>query len=561
MSVYYEYVDGTKDSVSSSRSGRTIISSTQKDIFGNPCGTVTIKYTYGGFEGTGTLEITGAKMDSVTATFTQPLSPIFVTSPIEDLKQYISVSYIRNDGIPGSIASNAYTINGDLSKTFTSNGKKYAQLSVTSTLSGVTSNTFNVEVQEKQVLGVSAQNSQTENQIVYAGYPTTVLPNFLTVKVLYSTDITWDRISALKGQSTLASNVKSVLSGVNNLEQFYGLSEANKQLVYNAILRVPTKEDANGLWNGLSSITDYTLSGTLIVGRPYITVHYGGKTCEFQVTVSPVTYTHFAAKFAQGNLIVYDTTSLEALKPNLTIHTISTNGVAGTTKEYNLTYAGYYDAAGKYHTELPGTGRQLMYGCTNVIKATYINDSSVYTTFRVNVSEEYIARIEAEWTQPGSPIFVGTEINALKSHLRVSVIMSNAAHNRVLSAGDYSLSGSVTEGQPAITVNYSGITTTFRPTITAVKVTGITATFKQGTTKIYTTTPESTIKNLVTVTARYNNGTTKVLESGAYVLSYKLTAGAGITAGIPAADLTVTYNWQDYEGDRPSHTISGAIEV
>ena len=537
-------------------------SSPTKDIFGYPSGDTTVTFTYMGYSTTCVFKFTPIEVSTVNAIFTQPVTPIFKTTPLNDLKAYISASYTRNDGVTTALGASNYTINGSLSNTFTSGGKTYAQLTITMNSYGKkTSAGFNVEVNAKEVLGVSAQNSQTENQIVYAGYPTTVLPNFLTVKVLYSTDITWDRISALKGQSTLASNVKSVLSGVNNLEQFYGLSEANKQLVYNAILRVPTKDDANGLWNGLSSITDYTLSGTLIVGRPYITVHYGGKTCEFQVTVSPVTYTHFAAKFAQGNLIVYDTTSLEALKPNLTIHTISTNGVAGTTKEYNLTYAGYYDAAGKYHTELPGTGRQLMYGCTNVIKATYINDSSVYTTFRVNVSEEYIVRIEAEWTQPGSPIFVGTEINALKSHLRVSVIMSNAAHNRVLSAGDYSLSGSVTEGQPAITVNYSGITTTFRPTITAVKVTGITATFKQGTTKIYTTTPESTIKNLVTVTATYNNGTTKVLESGAYVLSYKLTAGAGITAGIPKADLTVTYNWQDYEGERPSHTISGAIEV
>ena len=537
-------------------------SGTEKDAFGQWCNNVTVTASYMGYSASCVLKITPAEVSTVNATFTQPIIPIFKTTPINDLKQYISASYVRNDGYTKALGANEYTINGSLGNTFTSGGKTYAQLTITMNSYGKkTSAGFNVEVNAKEVLGVSAQNSQTENQIVYAGYPTTVLPNFLTVKVLYSTDITWDRISALKGQSTLASNVKSVLSGVNNLEQFYGLSEANKQLVYNAILRVPTKDDANGLWNGLSSITDYTLSGTLIVGRPYITVHYGGKTCEFQVTVSPVTYTHFAAKFAQGNLIVYDTSSLETLKPNLTIHTISTNGVAGTTKDYNLSYAGYYDAAGKYHTELPGTGRQLMYGCTNVIKATYINDSNVYTTFRVNVSEEYIVRIEAEWTQPGSPIFVGTEINALKSHLKVTVIMSNAAHNRVLSAGDYTLSGGVTEGQPAITVNYSGITTTFRPTITAVRVTGITATFAQGETKIYTTTPESTIKNLVTVTATYNNGTTKVLESGAYVLSYKLTAGAGITAGIPAADLTVTYNWQDYEGERPSYTISKAITV
>lgn len=68
-------------------------------------------------------------------------------------------------------------------------------------------------------------------------------------------------------------------------------------------------------------VTDYTLSGTLTAGTSTITVSFSGKTDTFNVTVTQhvATLVSISAAFAQGDNVIYDTDSLDALKPYLMV--------------------------------------------------------------------------------------------------------------------------------------------------------------------------------------------------------------------------------------------------
>ena len=69
-------------------------------------------------------------------------------------------------------------------------------------------------------------------------------------------------------------------------------------------------------------------------------------------------------------------------------------------------------------------------------------------------------------------------------------------------------------------------------------LTGITAVFDSGTTKIYTDTPLNNLKNYLTVTATYDNDSTKPLNASEYTLSVK---GGGTTLIVGENTITVTY--------------------
>ena len=83
--------------------------------------------------------------------------------------------------------------------------------------------------------------------------------------------------------------------------------------------------------------SEYVLTGTLAVGARTITVHYGGKTTTFNVTVSTVTVTGITADYNQGSTIVYPNTPLDNLKTGLTVTAAYSNGTTATVSDYILT--------------------------------------------------------------------------------------------------------------------------------------------------------------------------------------------------------------------------------
>ena len=114
----------------------------------------------------------------------------------------------------------------------------------------------------------------------------------------------------------------------------------------------------------ISSI-DYVLSGSLVTPSSTITVSYGGQSDTFTVSVTANVMTSITAVFIQGLNVIYDTDSLSALIPYLTVTGTYTNGSTTTISSSDYTLSGSLTAG------------------TSTITVTY---GALTDTFTVNVT-------------------------------------------------------------------------------------------------------------------------------------------------------------------------------
>lgn len=84
--------------------------------------------------------------------------------------------------------------------------------------------------------------------------------------------------------------------------------------------------------------SNYVLSGTLTAGSSTITVNYGGKTATFSVTVSEeqAVLQSITAVFNQGSAVIYTDSSLDDLKPYLTVTARYSDSTTQTITNYAL---------------------------------------------------------------------------------------------------------------------------------------------------------------------------------------------------------------------------------
>ena len=159
---------------------------------------------------------------------------------------------------------------------------------------------------------------------------------------------------------------------------------------------------------------------------------------------------------------------------------------------------------------------------TSVITVTYEDKT---TTFNVTVSEPAtLSSITAVYTQSGV-VYPTDSLDSLKSDLVVTAHYSDSSTATVTT---YTLSGTLTVGTSMITVTYSGKTTTFNVTVTAVPVLdSITAVYTQSGT-VYDTDSLDSLKADLVVTAVYTDSSTEVVPSTDYTLSGTLTVGTSI---------------------------------
>lgn len=184
----------------------------------------------------------------------------------------------------------------------------------------------------------------------------------------------------------IAPKVKNFIENIAPFEKYYENTD-NPQATLSSISAVYTQGDiviypstsldslksnlvvtANYSDGSTSTVTNYSLSGTLSVGSSTITVTYGGKTATFNVTVTQAqkTLTNISAVYNQGSTAVYPSTNLDSLKNNLTVTaTYSDNSTSVISSGYSLS-------------------GNLTVG-TSTITVTY---SGKTTTFEVTVSEE-----------------------------------------------------------------------------------------------------------------------------------------------------------------------------
>lgn len=193
-----------------------------------------------------------------------------------------------------------------------------------------------------------------------------------------------------------------------------------------------------------STISNYNLSGNLNVGTNTITVSYGGKTTTFTVNVTQAeaTLQSISATFNQGSVVIYENSSLESLKPYLTVTANYSDSTTQTVTNYTLS----------------GT---LATGISTIT----VSYSGKTTTFNVTVSERpTIQSITATFTQGSAIIYENSSLNDLKQYLVVTATYSDSTIQTVT---DYTLSGVLTAGTSTITASYGGKTDTFNVTVSA----------------------------------------------------------------------------------------------
>lgn len=228
------------------------------------------------------------------------------------------------------------------------------------------------------------------------------------------------------------------------------------------------------------------------------------------------TLSSISAIFNQGSAVIYDTDQLYALKQYLTVTATYSDGTSRKVSNYTL----------------DGT---LTAG-TSTVTVAY---NKKVTTFNVTVThqEKTLESISATFSS-SAVITTDNVLDDLRPYLTVRATYSDGSTNIVT---NYTLSGSLNVGTNTITVTYSGKTATFTVNVTQAEKTlqSITAVFNQGSAVIYTDSSLNDLKQYLTVTARYSDGTTQTVTG--YTLSGTLVAGTStITASYSGK--TATFN-------------------
>ena len=209
------------------------------------------------------------------------------------------------------------------------------------------------------------------------------------------------------------------------------LDDLRQYLVVNAVFEDGTEH----------TVADYTLSGTLTPGTSVITVTYDRCTTTFNVDVTE-NFGYITAEYTQSGT-VYDSDTLDDLKDDLVVTYFESQqvqqGVVLNDEDYTL--SGTLEAG------------------TSTITATYLG---LTDTFSVTVAADpsYIAAV---FTQPQTPIYTDDPLDDLKADLVVTY-HDRQGQSTVLSANQYTLSGTLVAGTNTVTVTYGVYTTTFSVT-------------------------------------------------------------------------------------------------
>lgn len=250
----------------------------------------------------------------------------------------------------------------------------------------------------------------------------------------------------------------------------------------------------------------------------------------------PADLVSISATFNQGNTVVYDTASLDSLKPMLTVTAHFDDGSTASVVGYTLS----------------GT---LTAG-TSTITVAYQGKTATFTV-TVTHKEAVLTGISAEFTQGSHTVYSGDSLDTLKPYLVVSASWDDGTSNTVDS---YTLSGTLTTGTSTITVAYGGKTDTFTVTVTErpVSLVSISAVFNQGSAVIYDTDALDSLKQYLVVTAMYSDSSTATVPSADYTLSGTLAVGTS-TVTVSYGGKTDSFNVTVTERYYPDVVLSDTV--
>ncbi|MDE6790798.1 MAG: bacterial Ig-like domain-containing protein, partial [Clostridia bacterium] len=331
--------------------------------------------------------------------------------------------------------------------------------------------------------------------------------------------------------------------------------------------------------NGTSQeITDYELSGEFTVGESQITVTYGGFTKTITVNVTAIALDRIEAAFTQGGA-VYPSTGLDTLKDWITVTAYYNDESEEVVSDYELSGELTYGES-QITVSYNGKDYVITVDVTAIelvrIEVEFEQDGEVYPTSALSVlkpwlkvtayyndeSEEVVSGYELtgaltageseitvtyggldksisvevtevpilcgvfSFTKDGV-VYPSSNLEVLRRWLTVTATLNNGATDEI---ENYELTGEFIVGESEITVAYGEYSQTITVNITAIAVDYIEAEFVQGGV-VYHTTELSVLKDWLTVTAHYTDGTSQEITD--YELSGAFTVGA--------SQITVTY--------------------
>lgn len=172
---------------------------------------------------------------------------------------------------------------------------------------------------------------------------------------------------------------------------------------------------------------------------------------------------------------------------------------------------------------------------TKIINKNFLAKSIRKITFS---SVQTVDSISAVFAQGSQVIYSSASLDSLKSSLTVTANYDDGTSGVVTG---YTLSGTLTEGTSVVTVTYEGKTTTFNVTVShLVVLDSITAVYNQSD-AVYVNTPLDTLKQDLTVTANYDDGTHSNVIGADYNLSGELSVGTSIIT-VSYGGKTTTFN-------------------
>lgn len=238
--------------------------------------------------------------------------------------------------------------------------------------------------------------------------------------------------------------------------------------------------------------------------------------------LQPVTLLSITATFNQGANVIYDTDSLSALVPYLTVSANYSDGTSSVVPSTDYVLSGSLVAP------------------SSTIRVAYGGEEDTFTV-SVTVNPVYVVSIEAVFNQTGT-IYDTDSLTALEQYLIVTATYSDAS-TATISSIDYTLSGSLVAPSSTIDVTYAGYTDSFTVNVTANVINSISAVFNQGLNIIYDTDSLSALIPYLTVIGTYTNGSTVSIASSDYTLSGSLVAPSStiyVAYGLLTDSFTVT---------------------
>ena len=457
-------------------------------------------------------------LSSISAVFNQGSAVIYDTDELYALKQYLTVTATYSDGTTREVSN--YTLDGTLT----------AGTSTITVGYNKKTTTFNVTVthQTKTLESITATFDSSAS--ITTDNVLDDLRPYLTVRALYN-DGTTETVSNYTLSGNLNAGTNTITVTYSGKTATFTVNVTEAEVVLQSITAVFSQGSAviytdsslNDLKpyltvtarysNGTTqTVTNYTLSGTLTAGTSTITASYGGKTATFNVAVSErsATLQSITATFTQGSAVIYTDSSLNDLKPYLTVTARYSDSTTQTVTNYTLS----------------GT---LTKG-TSTITASYGGKTA---TFNVTVSERSatLQSITATFNQGSAVIYTDSSLDDLKPYLVVTARYSDSTTQTVTG---YTLSGTLTEGTSTITASYGGKTATFNVNVTASpsdkKLSYITANFAPETNKIYESKGLDQLKPYLTVVAYYSDGSSATVTN--YTLYGDLIGGQSVTIGV-----------------------------